>query len=138
MDPNFILTHRILGTVSSKNAMYEEALAEYRKEESISIAFNSGLECSIGVIYAKMDKKDKTQKILDDLIEQSKKEYVSPQFVALLYFALEEKDLGFEWLEKAYEDHAFGLALLKVNQVYDSVRLDPRFKVLLKQVGLEK
>jgi serine/threonine-protein kinase len=138
MDPNFNMAHRTLGAVYSKNARYEEALAEYRKEQSISTAFNSNAECSIGVIYAKMDKKDKTQKVLDDLIEQSKKEYVPPQFVAVLYFALEEKDLGFEWLEKAYEDHAFGLALLKVNQEYDSVRSDPRFKVLLKKVGLEK
>jgi TolB-like protein/Tfp pilus assembly protein PilF len=138
MSPNFSQTYLMLGMVYLENSMYEEALAEFRKEKSVSKGFNPQAECYIGVTYVRMEKKDKAQQVLDNLIEQSNKEYVPPYFVAILYFALEEKDLGFKWLEKAYEDRTIGLAMLKITQAYDSVRSDPRFITLIKKVGLEK
>lgn len=78
------------------------------------------------------------QQVLNSLLKQSNKEYIPPHFIAIVYFALDEIDLGFEWLEKAYEDRTYGLALLKIAPAYDSIRSDPRFMMLLKKVGLEK
>ena len=138
MNPNFSQAHLLLGMVYFENSMYEEALAEFRKEKSVSKGFSSYAECYIGVTYVRMEKKDEAQQVLDNLIEQSNKEYVPPHFVAILYFALEEKDIGFKWLEKAYEERSIGLPLLKIVKAYDSVRSDPRFITLLKKVGLEK
>ena len=40
-------------------------------------------------------------------------------------------------LDKAYDEHDFILLLLKVEPMFDKLRTDPRFTVLLKRVGLE-
>jgi hypothetical protein len=49
---------------------------------------------------------------------------------------MEENDNGFEFLNKALEQQA-PLRLLKVFPIYDDVRSDPRFKKIMKKVGLE-
>jgi Tfp pilus assembly protein PilF len=113
--------------------MYEEALAEFQKERS-----QTGIGISaIGITYAKMGRRDEAQQMLDDRIKRSKEEYVTPLGMAHLYFALGENDQGFKWLDKAYEDLDSELNNIKVNPLYDSVRSDPRFKAMLKKMGLE-
>jgi hypothetical protein len=58
--------------------------------------------------------------------------------VALVYTALGEVDLAFEWLDKSYELHEESLCSLKIDPKMDPLRSDPRFNRLLKKMGLEK
>lgn len=58
--------------------------------------------------------------------------------VALVYAALDEVDLAFEWLDKSHELHEESLCSLKIDPKMDPLRSDPRFNRLLKKVGLEK
>ena len=55
---------------------------------------------------------------------------------ALVHFALEEDDLGFEWMSKAVEERAPWLTWLSVDSMFDRVRDDPRFLTLLEQLKL--
>jgi hypothetical protein len=48
-----------------------------------------------------------------------------------------EIDEAFAWLDHAYEDRNPLLLPIGVARLYDSLRDDPRFAVLLKKVGLE-
>ncbi|HEX8846910.1 MAG TPA: hypothetical protein VF791_19870 [Pyrinomonadaceae bacterium] len=43
---------------------------------------------------------------------------------------------AFRWLEKAYEDRSSRLVHAKAEQYFDPLRSDPRFKDLLRRVGL--
>lgn len=61
---------------------------------------------------------------------------MQPNFIALVYAALGDKDEAFQWLERAYKEHDDDLALLKVDPRWDSLRGDPRFMSLLQRVGL--
>jgi hypothetical protein len=56
--------------------------------------------------------------------------------VALIYVGLDEKDLAFTWLEKAYEERSFGLSTIKAEPRMDSLHSDPRFQAMLRRVGL--
>jgi hypothetical protein len=56
--------------------------------------------------------------------------------MAVVYAGLNDKDQAFEWLHRAYEARSFGMTQLKVETVLDSLRSDPRFKDLLKRMGL--
>jgi tetratricopeptide (TPR) repeat protein len=56
--------------------------------------------------------------------------------IAGAYARLGEKDRAFEWLEKAYAEHAGGLVHLKEGGVFDNLRTDPRFAGLLRRIGL--
>ena len=85
-----------------------------------------------------MGKEDMAREILEDLIKRAEKGYASPYYVARVYFALKEIDLGFEWLNKTYQEKDNRLLEIKVDPGLDEVRSDPRFKTLLKKVGLEK
>jgi len=138
MEPNFSKTHSTLGQIYVQKSRYEEALAEIQKERTLSGVWDHELESWIGMTYTKMGKKDKAREILEGLIKRAEKQYTSPYYVARVYFALKEIDLGFEWLSKTYQEQDYRLLEIKVDPVFDEVRSDPRFKALLKKVGLEK
>jgi len=136
IDPNYSFTHYVLGLVHIQKSMYDEALLEFQKERKVSKAYNPMLESSLGVLYMHMGKRVEAEKILDDLIERSKKTYVCPFTIACLYFALEQDEQGFGWLDKAYEEHGYWMPLAKIFPTLDRIRSDPRYIALLKKMGL--
>ena len=54
-----------------------------------------------------------------------------------LYALLGDNDSALEWLEKAYEERHLQLNRIGISPLFDPLRSDPRFKELLKKVGLE-
>ena len=54
-----------------------------------------------------------------------------------MYVALGDYDTAFEWLERGFEERAFGMALLGVEQSFDPLRSDPRFIALLRRMGFQ-
>lgn len=59
-------------------------------------------------------------------------------YAAQAYAAIGEKNLAFQWLEKAREERNPLLAYAKVMPNYDSLRADPRFIALLRRLGLSQ
>jgi TolB-like protein/Tfp pilus assembly protein PilF len=57
-------------------------------------------------------------------------------YAAEIYACIGEKDLAFQWLDKAYEERNPLLAYTKVMPYYDSLGGDPRFHALLRRLGL--
>jgi hypothetical protein len=53
----------------------------------------------------------------------------------LIYTGLGDKDMAFEWLERAYADRTARLSELP-DPPFDDLRSDPRFQDLLRRVGL--
>jgi len=76
------------------------------------------------------------QKLLEELRNLSERRYVSPIGRALIYIGLGDKERAFEWLDRASDDHDPWLAWLKADPIFDDLRNDPRFAVLLKTAGL--
>jgi tetratricopeptide (TPR) repeat protein len=138
MDPNFSYAHLLLGLAYGQKSMYEEALAELEKEKALSGGWDPFAGAWFATVYMVMGMKGKVQEALDDFTRRSEQAYVPPCGFALLYFALGENDQGFKWLHKAYEASDSWLRPLKIFPGFASVRSDPRFKALLKKVGLEK
>jgi TolB-like protein/DNA-binding winged helix-turn-helix (wHTH) protein len=66
-----------------------------------------------------------------------------PVNIAEAYAILGDKDRAFYWLEQAYARHDIGMAstdmemyFLKTDFLFDPIRTDPRFKDLLRRIGL--
>ena len=55
---------------------------------------------------------------------------------AFTYSTLGNKDRAFVWLDKAVEQRNWCLPFLKRDNVWNPIRTDPRFKSLLRRVGL--
>lgn len=89
-------------------------------------------------VYAKLGRRDIAEAILDDINRKAGTEWVAPYLVGTVYFALDEVDRGFEWLEKAFDDYDDNLTYLAVDPVMDSLRGDPRFIDLLNRAGLDQ
>lgn len=58
------------------------------------------------------------------------------QPLAVAYIGLGDQDQAMAWLEKAFAGHAGSLTAIKVDPTYDPLRGDPRFKDLLRRIGL--
>lgn len=67
---------------------------------------------------------------------QSKKQYVSPFYVAIVYAGLGENDQAMAWLEKAYGDRSNAIIFLKVEPQLDTLRDSPRFHELQRKLRL--
>ena len=81
-------------------------------------------------------KRAEAEKVLATLKEQSTRHYVAPLDIALVYVGLGAKNLTFEWLDKAYEDHSTWLTWIKVDPRFDGIRDDPRYHDLLQRMRL--
>ena len=58
-----------------------------------------------------------------------------------VYFAQDttlgrKNDEAIAWLEKGYEERDFRMTMLSVSFEFDGLRSDPRFKELVRRVGL--
>ncbi|NQU08151.1 MAG: protein kinase, partial [Candidatus Abyssubacteria bacterium] len=137
MDPAFPNAHFQRGHMYLEKSMYEEALSEYDKETQLR-GWWYYVDVMTGCTYARMGRREEAEKILNDLVRRSKDSYISPFTLATLCFELGETDIGFEWLDKACEEQDQWMCFLKTESSLDSVRSDPRFKALLKKIGLEK
>ena len=56
--------------------------------------------------------------------------------IAQVYAWRGEKDLAFEWMEQAFRQHDAGLCFLKFDPLLDSIRHDPRFTAMLREMNL--
>jgi hypothetical protein len=75
-------------------------------------------------------------KLLGVLRDRSRQRYVSPANLALIYGGLGDKDRTLEWLDKAYAERSPTLSLLRVTPAFESVRTEPRFRLLVTRIGL--
>jgi len=55
-------------------------------------------------------------------------------WVAGLYAQLSDKDMAFEWLEKAYTQHGWQMIFLETDPQFDSLHNDPRFRDLIRRI----
>ncbi len=134
MDPDFYPAHVLLGETYENKKLYDEAITEIQKAHSLGDSWFT--LAYLGHAYAVSGRRSEAQMVLDQLRERAKRSHVSPFGMAMVYAGLSEKDQAFMWLEKAYEERAEELLLLKVDPKFDSLRSDPRFASLLRRIGL--
>jgi tetratricopeptide (TPR) repeat protein len=137
MDPNFVVAHWHLGLAYEQKHVFDAAIEEF--QTAISLSGGSPLmRAALGHAYAMSQKTYEANKVLDELNEFSKQQYVSPYEVAAIYVALGNNEQALQLLEKAYTEHSFHLANLNVSPQFESVRSNPRFQDVVRRVGLPR
>ncbi len=116
-DPNSRLTHHKLGQFYASTGRFAEAVSESQKslpEPIRASADTKGyLEC-----------------------EMAHKGGLQSGAVAVAYAASGDREHAFEYLEKAYADEDIELLIVIRSPAFDSLRTDPRYKNLMKRLGL--
>jgi TolB-like protein/DNA-binding winged helix-turn-helix (wHTH) protein/Tfp pilus assembly protein PilF len=126
MDPNYEWAHLILGQAYEEKGEFAPAIEELKK--AVELAHGSPLMTSaLAHAYARSGNSAEAMALMAQLQARSKKEYVSPFYIATVYLGLGKNDQALTWLEKAYEDRSNGLVFLNVEPELDPVRSNPRF-----------
>jgi TolB-like protein/Flp pilus assembly protein TadD len=136
LDPGFWMARMGLAGAYMGQARYAQAVAELEKlrpSAAIPIIYTG----FVGYAYAMSGQRVEAQRMLAELEERSKREYVPPTAPALVYTGLGDKDQAFAWLDRASAERDSWLLHLKSHSLFDSLRSDPRFTRLLKQMHLE-
>jgi hypothetical protein len=138
MDPNFVLAHLDLGDGYAGKSMYSEAVAEWEKFGIMS-GQNPEELATLKEAFLKSGIDGYRRKQLEQLEQRTNEHrHVFASNVAELHALLGNREQALAWLYKAYEERDFTLILLKVRPGYDSLRSDPRFIALLRNMGLDK
>jgi len=132
MDPNSAISHVLLGLSFLKKGDTAGAIVELQKSKTPDPgAWYQGF---LGYAYAISGDRPKAEQSLRELEELAKRQYVSPTAFATIHLGLGEKEKALDWLEKAYEQRDSACWYLKIDQIYDSVRNEPRFQALVQKI----
>jgi len=138
MLPNLWVPHLMVGICRTMKAQYPAAIEAYEKAQAMNPEATLPL-CGLGIAYAKSGNKAGARKMalkLEEMAKQPKQSYVSPVYIGLIYDALGERDQEFAWYDKGYQDQSEWLLWLTLDPMFDDVRADPRFKELVRRVGV--
>jgi tetratricopeptide (TPR) repeat protein len=129
LNPDFATGLSVLGRAYVEKGMYEEAIAAHQKLVEVAPLRGGDL----GRTYALAGQRDEARKMLAELEKRKATPFVAFE-LAILYTALGEKDEAFRWLNYEHP-HAF-FPWFRVLPEFESLRDDPRFKVLLRKMNL--
>jgi len=133
IDPNYVYFDPALADAYREKGDFQKAIALYEKTQTTTHLPSAGL----AITYAKMGRREDAQRILDQLIEKSRQQYVKADSIAAVYAALGEKDQAFRWLERAFNEHSAPLYGFGSDPGFRSLRSDARFANLLRRIGID-
>ena len=134
LEPNFARAHTRLGMTYAAKRAFGDAIREFEQAHRLS-GPDPYLDGLMGYSEALAGNTGAARKLLENLTERSRHQYVPPFSLALICIGLGERDRAFEWLEKAYEDRSTYMIYAKTDPMLDSLRSDPRFGELLHRMG---
>jgi serine/threonine-protein kinase len=135
LEPNFPTAHYFLGRAYEAKGMYDEAVKEYTVSSQLGTVM-AGLMAKANDVYKKQGWNAYVQFNLEQLVENAPERRFPPFMIATFYTKVGRKDEAIKWLEKGYEERDFRMTLLSVAFEFDGLRSDPRFRELVRRMGL--
>jgi TolB-like protein/Flp pilus assembly protein TadD len=137
MEPDLSLAYFLSGQGDMKESQFDQGVAQIEKAAALE-KNNPMILSALGWAYGIAGRKKEAQQILVLLKEMSRDRYISGFLFAKIYAGLGDKNRAFDYLEKAYQQHAMSLAVIFTDETVENLRSDPRFIELLKKMNLDK
>jgi tetratricopeptide (TPR) repeat protein len=134
LDPTVSTTHYFLARAYQAKGMYDEAVNEFTLSSGAGPAAKAAL--ARHEVYKKYGWNAYVQISLEQLVVNSPERRFPPFVIATFYAGVNQKDEALAWLEKGYEERDFRMTLLSTSFEFDRFRSDPRFKELVRRMGL--
>ena len=113
----------------------EQALSWSSVGQSLDTAVRS-YDAMIVRALAALNRREEADEILARLEGESRQQYVRAEYLAMGHAAVGDFDRAFEALERAYQTRSAGLIYLHLDPGYEPLRADPRYKELVRRIGL--
>jgi adenylate cyclase len=136
LEPFDSRTRFFLGQAYVLAARHPEGIAEILRaldQSARNILVLSGL----GWAYGMAGRRSEALGVVEELKRRFIAEYPRPYSVAKIYAGLGEKDLAFEWLDRAFLERDTSLALSRTDESLGDLRGDSRFADLMRRMRLE-
>jgi tetratricopeptide (TPR) repeat protein len=127
LDPTYGPAWHTLGLCYEVKGQYDRAIESYLREGRPS--------GNLGHAYAVAGRAQDARKLLAQFKQRYADTGSNPGEIAQVYVGLGEYDHAFEWLERMVDEGSQSTTL-KVADVWDPLRADPRFDTLLAKLGL--
>ena len=134
LDPNFSTAYFFLGRAYEGKGMYDQAVDAYMRAGEINQVPEQTME-EMRDVYKKSGWKAYVQANLNRVTSQ-KNSIPPPYLIASFYVRLGQNDEAIKWLERAYDERDFRMIMITVSFEFDGLRSDPRFRDLVRRVGL--
>jgi len=134
LDPNFSYAYNNLGLSYSHLGRHSEAVASLEKATELSNRASFSL-MSLGYVYAAAGKRAEATAVATELEVRYARKETPGIFIAGVYAGLGDKDKAFHWLEKDFQEKG-EIGFVRWRVQFESLHDDPRYKDLLKRMGL--
>jgi TolB-like protein len=111
---------------------YAQAIVEYDKRRIQT----PGSHAFRAQALAMSGRREEALAELHRVLKLSKERYVAAYDIALIYAALADTENTFLWLTRAVEDRSTLIKFLAEDPILDALHTDPRFAVLVQQIGI--
>ena len=135
LDPHMGWAHGWMALAYARKGLRSRALDECR-DAIKAMPDDPNVLASCGMAYGWVGERDLALGVLEKLKRMGEKTYVEPEFMATTYDVLGDTDQAFVWLERGLRDRSFGMFLVGVEMWSDRLRADPRFKDIVRDIGL--
>jgi TolB-like protein/DNA-binding winged helix-turn-helix (wHTH) protein/Tfp pilus assembly protein PilF len=133
LDPNFALAYVELGWVYEEMHDLQKAIATL--EKAARLDDTTPVLVALGHAYAITGRVDDAKRILLKLERRAHDSYVPPFLLSAIYLGLGDREHALALLEKAYQEHDWGLVWLNVANKYDPLRSETRFIALMRRMN---
>ena len=136
MSPNYYLAHAMLGQVYTGAGDFNEAMACYQRARvaDVDSRFVDSLEA---MTLAAAGRRKEALALLDRITGKAASGYISPVSIAYIHTFLGDADKAFAELERGVEERDPNILGLKSNPIFDRLRSDERYAILLRKMHLE-
>ncbi len=136
MDPKNPLAHFWLVRIFTSQGKYADAEAELQTTGNLR-TWTTPQMAAAGLVYGRRGKRKEAEAILQEFADRKKQgKYVSGYGIASVDLALGDKERALAHLEDGYRERTHWLVWLKRDPRWDPLRADPRFRDLVRRVGL--
>ena len=130
--PGYLGAYHGLGFAYMGKGMYPQAIAYLEKAMTMT-----GGAPSVATLLAHAQALAGNPGTAMRLIQEyTRRQDITPIFLAALYMDVGDKNHAFEYLNKAVEERSFASDWINVNPALDSLHSDPRWADLIRQMKL--
>lgn len=135
LDPNYGRGYEYLGLSYLKIGRKDEAVTALEKAVELTNRQNVVLS-ELGYVYGAVGRRTEALAVAKELEDKFARKAAAGHEVAGVYSGLGEKEKAFEWLEEDFQNRDSRLNTFRWELQFEPLRDDPRFKDLLKRMGL--